>query len=814
LAPKDRRGFAALPKPSRGDVFYDIEGDPLFDSRGSLEYLHGLWWVDADTGEHMFNPIWSHDREQEREGFKKLIDFFFERRAEFPNMRIYHYAPYETTALKRLAQTHGVCEEELDVLLREEVFVDLYRVTRQALQASVESYSIKKIEKFYMREREAELQAGDDSIVLYEMARELEGGERQAILDGIAAYNEEDCKSTFLLREWLVERKEEALEQLQWIGEEGPIRRSEDARNASPASGEPSRYDLRKEGLLLAAANARAAGEELMAELVQFFLREGKASSWSWFAAKEMLESELIRDNTEALAGLEPAGEGEGGSKRFTFPPQDYKVRADKSVRDPIEDRDAGKVVAIDSEARTIDIELSATAASQPPRAVIEHDRPYGIEPIEGALIDLAASLDRPAGTAARFPAAEKLLRREPPLFGEALEGATDVERRELVDDMRGSYLVIQGPPGTGKTHTAADLIVDQLIKGRRVGVSAFTHTAVNTLVSKVEECARRRGHVFRGVKKETSGRTPYFESEEGFVETAFKNDAAAFEDAELIAGTAWLLSRAEWRQQLDYVFIDEAGQMSLAMALAVGTAGQGLVLLGDPNQLPQVLKGSHPPGAEASALEHVLGDHATIPPELGLFLPDTRRMPPAICGFISDSFYEGRLRSHVDAGVEREFPQTLGYIPVPHDGNRQASEEEASAIFSEVARIVGGGVPPGEVMIVTPYNAQVDTVRDYFRRRDPALAREINVCTVDKCQGQEADAVLYSMAASGDADVPRGAGFLFSANRFNVAISRARHCAFLVCDPRLLATEVKTVESMRLLNAFVHYTGIAERIG
>ena len=201
LAPEERRGLGLLPAPSPGDLFYDIEGDPFWEPGRGLEYLHGI--TDADG---RFTAIWAHDRDEERRALERLIGLFHERLAAHPDMHVYHYASYETAALKRLVAQHGILEDELDELLRREIFVDLYTVTRQALRISYPSYSIKKVREFFM-DAEAELEGGDDAIVLYE---QWVAERDQAILEGIERYNEEDCLSNLLLRDWLVERRAEA----------------------------------------------------------------------------------------------------------------------------------------------------------------------------------------------------------------------------------------------------------------------------------------------------------------------------------------------------------------------------------------------------------------------------------------------------------------------------------------------------------------------------------------------------------------------------------------------------------------------------
>lgn len=838
LPPSADRGLDLLKPPSAGDIFYDIEGDPLFDAGGSLEYLHGLWWKDAESEEEVFTPIWAHSREQEKAAFERLIGIFMERYAADPAMHIYHYAAYEVRALKRLAQVHATCEQELDDLLVHKVFIDLFQVVRQSMQASVESYSIKQLERFYMDARTAEVKDGGSSIVEYERYRELAGTpEGDAILAEIAAYNEEDCKSTYLLRNWLRERHKECRQLFGWVGEPVPGKASEDMQNATPASGEltpkmqllASRLLLRERLLAAAETEAeakaegqqsdrRAAGKRLAAELMLFNKREERAGGWSYYALLEMSPNELI-DGPEAIGGLVPlpAGEAGGSARSFSFPPQDHRIKVGKSVKDAVHGYTAGRVIDIDEQRGRITIDLQGTARAHPPIAIFFSDY-VATTPIDEALLDFSTSLIEPVDSsspeeARPFAAARKLLERQPPYFGEQLNAETSAERRELLVELEHSYLVVQGPPGSGKTWLAADLIVDQLIRGKRVGIAAPSHTAVINLCHEVERVAHERGHVFEGMYRPGSGAgAKSYKSEHGLI-AARSNDAIEGGEADLVAGTAWLFSRAAMRGRLDTLFIDEAGQFSLAHAIAAATAAKTLVLLGDPNQLPQVTKADHPDGSGESALAHAIGEHRTVEPARGLFLGESRRMAPELCEFVSETFYEGRLAAHESTHAHQPPGDVaLGYLPVAHVGNGQSSPEEAEAVASLVARLVDQGVEPRRVLVVSPYNMQVDQLeRRLAKRLD--YGEDVEVLTVDKCQGRTVDVVIFSMATSGGEAIPRGLDFLFSANRFNVAISRARLAAYLVCSPELLQASANSVGDMRLLNAFAAFRAKATRL-
>ncbi|MGH7835685.1 MAG: DEAD/DEAH box helicase, partial [Candidatus Binatia bacterium] len=283
----------------------------------------------------------------------------------------------------------------------------------------------------------------------------------------------------------------------------------------------------------------------------------------------------------------------------------------------------------------------------------------------------------------------------------------------------------------------------------------------------------------------------------------------------QLLAGTAWLFSRSEIDGQLDYLVIDEAGQVSLADALAMGTSACNVILLGDPLQLAQVSQGVHPPGSGASVLEHLLGQSTTIPEERGLFLDRSHRMHPDVCAFISEIVYAGRLHSHGSAARRTtSFGTGIRFRPVEHQGNRSASDEEVAQIDGLIADMLRGSFTDADgttrdlreedFMVVAPYNAQV-------RRLRASLPSRVSVGTVDKFQGQEAPIVFFSMATSSGDDVPRNLAFLFSRNRLNVAISRAQCLAVLVCSPRLLEARCQSIEEMQLVNALCRLAEYAE---
>jgi uncharacterized protein len=355
-------------------------------------------------------------------------------------------------------------------------------------------------------------------------------------------------------------------------------------------------------------------------------------------------------------------------------------------------------------------------------------------------------------------------------------------------------------------------MALELMRRGQRVGVTSLSHKAIHKFLSDLRGAALEAGFEFAGRKKASGDPETRYEDE--FVDCAEENASMLEPELQLLAGTSFLFSREELDGHLDTLFVDEAGQVSLADVLAVGCSARNVVLLGDPNQLAQVSQGAHPPGANASVLRHLLGDDETLRPGMGLFLEETWRMRPEVNSFVSETFYEGRLRS-APACLERSVANGNGirFLAVEHEGNRTQSPEEAEAVAREVERLVGTGFQDeggertlrySDFVVVAPYNAQVRCLRE----RLPAA---VSVGTVDKFQGQQAPVVFYAMASSSSDDVPRGLDFLFSRNRLNVAISRAQCLAYLVCSPRLLDADCKTVEQMRLVNALCRLVEGAE---
>ncbi|MFZ1061209.1 MAG: ATP-binding protein, partial [Candidatus Rokuibacteriota bacterium] len=499
------------------------------------------------------------------------------------------------------------------------------------------------------------------------------------------------------------------------------------------------------------------------------------------------------------------------------FPPQDHKL-GPGSADDPAAGKSAGEILEIDDATGALRLLRGPKFAALPlPRALIAGG-PYDDRQQREALLRVAESI---RGDDVRYPALHAILAREHPRVqglpaGARLQTTDLTEMKALALGFDGSYLFVQGPPGTGKTWTGARLVVHLLAKGKRVGIAAQSHKAIHNLLDEIEKVAREDGVSFRGLKKSTAD-NPESEYAGDFIrsEADVSKVVRAASHVGLLAGTAWLFARDELDGELDYLMIDEAGQVSLADAVAMGTSARNVILLGDPLQLAQVSQGVHPPGSGASVLEHLLGEAPTIPEDRGVFLERSLRMHPDVCGFISEIVYAGRLRSAESAARRTTaFGTGIGFIPIEHEGNRSASDEEVERIRARIAGMLGGSFTEADgrtrplreedFMVVTPYNAQV-------RRLRVGLPAGVRIGTVDKFQGQEAPVVFFSMATSSGEDVPRSLAFLFSRNRLNVAVSRAQCLAVLVCSPRLLEARCRSIEEMELVNALSRLVEYAE---
>ncbi|MGW9268450.1 TM0106 family RecB-like putative nuclease [Microbacterium sp. NPDC055599] len=839
-----------LPVPSHGDIFFDFEGDPLYtepapdgESEWGIDYLFG--WVDnADQ----YTALWAHTFAEERQALETFLDFVKLRRAAHPGMHIYHYAPYETSHLVAMAARHGVREGEVDRLLREGVFVDLYPLVLRTVRVGSRSYSIKKLEPLYMGDdvRTSDVQKGDDSIVQYVAARELAAAGAQAEADAVFAdladYNRYDCVSTRRLRNWLIE-----------------IARREGVTPAPPDDADEVIYEPSPRSLALlgdAERDVEAGGDGLVhriaAAAIDYFPREAKSfwvshfqrlrepvtmwdgtrdvvkvdapssrvrSDWSIGEGRRVMSREVeirgeVSPGTTLGPGAQPFALYDAPAPFDTeVPSRAVHVPHTVSVRDVLDD--GYLIVESAVQGQTWDELPVALTPAAPPRVVS----------LQQAIDEWA---DAVHAAAPGFPddAATDIIRRRPPrtVSGAPLpepgSDTIDAIVRGVLDLDR-SYLAVQGPPGTGKTYTGSRVIARLVNEhGFRVGVVAQSHAIIETLLERI---------VADGVAPAQVAKAPKDDSGDPSYTVIPKNGMAAFlaeheREGAVVGGTAWDFSNTQRvaRGGLDLLVIDEAGQFSLASTIAVAAAAQRLLLLGDPQQLPQVSQGAHPEPVDTSALGWVMDGDPVVRPEYGYFLAQSWRMHPFVAAPVSQLAYAGKLASA--PGTERRSIEGvdpgLHIVPLRHRGNATQSPEEAAEVVRIVRDLVGRPfrdndpagsarpLTPADIIVVAPYNAQRQLVHDAL---EAAGFGEVPVGTVDNFQGKEAVVSITSLAASSGRDAPRGPEFLLLQNRLNVAISRAQVLAYLIHSPALLDDLPYTPEGVARLSAFARLVGAAE---
>lgn len=777
LPPTEGLGLLKLPPPSPGDLYLDFEGHPLALNGEPLEYLCGIGARDGS-----FEALWAHSEQEEEELLRGLLARIMERWEKYPDMHVYHYASYEGTAIKRLVQKYLVGEHALDEILRHGRLVDLYTITRQGIRISKESYSIKKLEAFYRgneRSEKSEVADALASVIAYEQWMHEPN---DTILQELYAYNKDDVDSTRELHQWLEERRSE-LE-----GHHGELPRHLDEKQPDV----PKPIDIEQGNL---AQQLTEKGEKLLSHIVTWHRREEKPGWWQVFRYAD-LDDSAIEDDPSAVGGLsqpEPVG---GKTWKLSFPPQDTKLSVGDDVLDVDSATKVGKIVEIEPDKGYLLLDASARFTPGEVRGLIPQG-PLSTRVHQDALARLATN-----HIAGQNSAGARLLRRATPANLTSFPHEAQRERLHRVGTtLQGEILAVQGPPGSGKTSEGAELIRQLIKKGLKVGVTANSHAVIAHLLQSVGLPA-----VHKSGKVTTS---------ELRITTSNEDALAATLIERLVGGTSWMWARPEFANSVDVLVIDEAGQYSLANALAVSQAAHSLVLLGDPQQLSQPIQGVHPGDAKLSVLEYWLNGEHTMPVDRGIFLDTTFRMHPLITSFVSTMAYDGRLQCADELRLDLQKIEGgeisgsgLRFQGVSHVGRTSRSPEEAEIVANiwkalQSSHFVNAQgerkkIAEEDVLIVSPYNAQVAEIR----RRLP----EARVGTVDKFQGQQAPVVIYSMASSSAETAPRGFSFLYDLHRFNVAISRAQAMTIVVANPRLAEGLPNKLDDIGALNAFCHY--------
>ena len=805
-------GLQKLPSQHAQDVYFDMEGFPLAEN--GLEYLFGA--IHLEKEKTKFIDWWALDKEQEKVAFENWIDWVFKRWKKNPEMHIYHYAAYEVTAMKKLMGQHLTREYEVDELLRNGVFIDLYQVVREGLIVGEPSYSIKKLEGLYDFKRQGDVKNAGDSVVQFANWLEMQDGndwKTSVTLKEIRDYNEEDCVSTLLLTQWLRKvQKENKIEYQTSADEEIKETPKHEAEILSSI-------------LLTTLPTDPAASEvqNILAAAMGYHRREAKPQWWSFFERQNALPEDLIND-LDCLAMCKVKNKKNGTVSISFDPDQETKIEEGSDACLHHDTKIRATVESIDFVKGEAQLTISR-AETLPKEITLIPNGPISTKAIEDALFQISVEWNKKKSTSSLKPTLKDLLTRANPRFTDnrtqVFSGLSSSEKflEEVSAACRNldkSVLAIQGPPGTGKTFTASHLISDLLSKGKKVAITSNSHKAVNHLMEKVHEVL-----VVNKNRDQFSFYKIRNEKEEDFCKSTKTLPAKSASDFwktkkpfDLVGGTSWFFSSPNSESQFDYLFIEEAGQFSLANAIAVQRCAANLVLLGDQMQLEQPVQGTHPEEISESVLGYYLKGYAAVPPEKGIFLGETRRMHPNVCKYISEMIYEGKLGSHASTNKNmiKDFNKKsalqesgIVFIPVEHDGNSQGSDEEVAIILETIKELksasVHGDKKPAkfdisDCLFVAPYNLQVGKIRK-------ALGLEAKVGSVDLFQGQEAPVVFLSMCSSDGEASPRGLDFLLNKNRLNVAISRAKSLAIVVGSTRLAETRATTIRTMALLNLF-----------
>lgn len=824
------KGFNKLPEPNKFDIYLDLEGDPMVEP-GGLEYLFG-WFC-----EDVYHHIWVKNEEEEKAAFEAFIAFVFLKLAKEPNLHIYHYAPYETTAFKRIMGKYATCEEQIDTLLRAGKFVDLYGVVRQSIRASVEKYSIKDLEQFYGYVREMDLRTLSKLKATYEFLLETNKLEEatEEMVNSVQLYNQDDCISTQKLHEWLEGIRTSLIDS-------GVLISRPEIRDGAASEKITAHLEKIKpiyDALMLGVSENKserdrnAQAKYILAHMLNWYRSEEKSYWWTFHELTDLDEDDAL-DRVEALSKLEhkPLHRetiDDVVYDTYSFPYQETDIKVGDDVKIKSINRNGkkdakkiGEVIEINSSSNQIKIKKIRACNEIHPSIIFVLEDHISTVNKEASIIHLAESIIENGFDGVDNRCGIDLLFATNPRTTSGVD-LTQESLQKTIDwalKLDNSILPIQGPPGAGKSYTASHLILELVKNKKKIGISAMSNKVITNLVHKVNNLANTENFDIRIVQKVSK----YFDEVVPWNTHESKDDVInMIDEVDIIAGTPYLWCLPNFKDSVDYLIVDEAGQLSLIDTLSISPAASNLILLGDPQQLKQPQKGVHPEGTELSALEHILGENKTIKEDQGVFLAHTWRMHPSICSFDSELFYESKLES-IDNLINQKVNGETSYngsglflTEVEHQGNTSSSDEEVAKIAEIVDQLTSGNVcwidaekverklTKSDIKIISPYNLQVQKLKTKIPN--------VEIGTVDKFQGQEAPVVIYSVATSSPADAPRGMDFLYSPNRFNVAVSRARAIFIMVANSSIFEPDCKSPVQIKLANPFCRFAELAKKI-
>lgn len=790
-----------LPPATKEDLFFDMEGYPLHGKNG-LEYLFGI--TDAKG---QFFDFWAHNEDEEKRAFEAFIDFAYGQYKKNPNMHIYHYANYEIAAMRKLSTLYATKEYEVDLFLKHQTFVDLYKVVKKSLMVGGENYSIKTIEKCYRPKRATEVATAGDSVIAYAewiASEESKDVKKSPRLKAIYDYNKDDCDSTKELYEWLLKigHDNNLLSHPElYIQEEFEVEektRADELRNKHLSDKEDDEVFIN------------------LAYLLDFNRRKDKPLWWRFFDRYDLDFHEMENDTSFISKCFFESASGD--LLLYSFDPiEETKIKTGDGVIDPNDHKYT--VAEIDNLKGKIVLKHIASKKDpdySPPKILSLMIHKYiNAKTIDERIETFFLSYKTESK---KFKAIRDFLKRSKPNLKQDKTPLIDSKKGDIlsealtvIDLLDETTLCIQGPPGTGKTYTAKKLISHLVRKGKKIALMSNSHKAIDhLLIETMAELYQKSDFSYKALRVNRD-KIDYAD-DRIILKSALPKKLDEFST---IAGTVFALSKFD-EAFFDYLFIDEAGQVSIANLVAAGLSAKNIILMGDQQQLSQPIEGTHPFRTGESILDYYLDGAKTIDDNQGLFLNKTFRMHQAITKTISECVYESRLINDPNCDkrviIDHESKELSGihYIPVAHENNSQGSLEEVSVIKNLITDLLQktytdkngknrGKLTISDILIVAPYNLQVNNLKSSLH---PIFGEELQIGTVDKFQGQEAMVVIVSMTSSSEEDMgSRGIEFLFSLNRLNVAITRAKSLAYIVASPKLREIRARDLSKMRMLN-------------
>ena len=846
------KGLNLLPIKNDGDMFFDFEGYPDPLTAEKIEYLIGITFKDKE-GKYIYKSFWAHNMDDEKKAFSEFVEFIKERKINYPSGKLFHYGNYEKNALGNLAAKHQIHIETIDDWLRSEYLIDLFPITKNAMILGAGSYSIKYVERIYLKDlRKEEISTAGDSVIQYANWINLKD---EKILDSIEAYNKQDCDSTQKLRDFLLDLPE--YKELKFINQQVNPDNDYDLFieeiNINALDKEAKKF---RENFQLTELKNKEYLRKLISELIPFHPSEERVEFWEFFARLNDKTPEELTSDGEVIVNCKFQKIIEIKNSLglvYSFNEnQVIKIQSDLDFKNdfclaPIQTTasnlllkeaiktDDGKYFlklkgSLDEENKNFTLKISRANLEKYKINQYEEINIYKFPSVISQYMESDCSLQAQSWNNGSSSISKAFLnfldRKSVKGISELNEKLSNKENNSdeisnFLFDLKDETLAIQGPPGTGKTTFTAELISKLIEKGLRVAISSNGHKAINNILLKVENFCKLNS--IKGNLYKRSSSSSIRDDELYFMNTSINASTTYRQDIDVLGATVFSLSKQDYfGQPFDYLIIDESGQVSSANLLYMSQCAKNILLVGDQQQLSQPKKASHPGDSGLSCLEYFMNGEDIVPTDKGFFLPKSWRMPPDLTNVVSRMFYEGRLEPEMANSVNKVFwsgkTSGLEFFPVKHKSqNSSFSIEEAEYIYHLLKKIIGSEyqfisnstksknqdmnlekkvISPEDILVTTPYNAQ----KNLLQKELKGLA---DVGTVDKFQGLEKPIAIYSLASTDSENAPRGLSFVLNANRLNVAISRAKCLSIVVGSPELANCMPKNVEEAKQLSRF-----------